>query len=112
MPRLFIDDGYTLQFTSKPTTHHEPITITYRPPVYKAVMAYDRSTVGTPEDQAAGMVELLAGHVVSWNVEDADGKPIEPKKEVFASIRDWLLLKQLAGAITESSIKAAADAKK
>ena len=81
MPRLAIDDGYTLEAATKPDfggmSNLPVVTYRYRPALPDALgeWRYAARLAASGKAEVDATAKLVADHLVSWDVTDAAGKP-------------------------------------
>lgn len=71
MKSLLIEDGYTFEAEIKPEGIRPGVIFRFRPATTAEVAAYQERAGREPLD---AMVQLLASHLVAWDVVDAAGK--------------------------------------
>lgn len=62
-----LNDGYTLMATIV-IDNHPPLTITYRPALAEKVYDWLAARAMTGKDRLAGVMRLLNGNLLSWDV--------------------------------------------
>jgi hypothetical protein len=75
MPSCLIDDGYTFSGQVEPIGPWPAVAFRFRPALADRVQQY-LDDCGRAKGRADAIVALLKDHVVSWDVEDALGKPV------------------------------------
>lgn len=100
MPAKKIDDGYTLPFATLPYVCDAAgnfvyeglpvVTGTYRPPTYRQLNTYrfDYNRAKTADEEVKLTTEFIAARLVSWDMQDADGKPVPVDEHVAAFLSD------------------------
>ena len=94
MPRLVINDGYTLPFSTEPGPTNLPVVSgKYRPALFDAMSAwrYDLRMAATGKAEADATAKFLADHLCEWDVSDPHGKPLPPTAEIIRKVPEPIL---------------------
>lgn len=113
MPRVLIEDGYTLTAKTEPRGRLPEVKFSYRPALARRVMKYESAlALGNtyPEAFTDELIGLVAEHVTSWDVEGKDGTA-KIDKDTVAKVPDPILF-QMAKTITGFLAELAVDEKK
>lgn len=86
MPRLLIDDGCTLDGVVPATARTPEVRFRYRPALPEAVYEVQHAMKAGGRQEAAGVVAILAAHVVSWDVEGTDGHTVPVTPEMLKKV--------------------------
>jgi hypothetical protein len=102
----FIDDGYTREQLLPATTERPAVHFEYRPMLAAERRRLSRQTVrlgacgpGGAEAAASLAIAALAARLVSWDVMDDEGRPLEISAETIAALEPGLF-EQVYSAVT------------
>lgn len=76
MPRVFINDGLTLDRTITPSDDYLPVKVTFRPPLADALMKHEELTEFPGVQRVDAVFSFVAAHLVSWDIVDQNDKPV------------------------------------
>lgn len=77
MARVLIGDGYTIDGRFPGKGYVPPVDFKFRPALPEVVYGFLRSKRDTGKEAIKATTDILIAHLVSWDVEDKDGSPVE-----------------------------------
>lgn len=111
MPRLSLNDGYTLDGTADHAGY--TLTYAYRPALPDAIEAWRHAVrgAGSGSAEVEATAKLVRDHLVSWDLTDKDGKPAPLSVDVVRRLPEPFLNAVLKAVTTWAGPKMEADAK-
>jgi hypothetical protein len=108
---LLIQDGFTLDGDIPARGPYPAVAFRYRPALAEDVYEYTQARVDSGKKRLEATVAIVAKHIVSWDVEDGDKKPVPITPATLARVPQPYLDAMLDHVTGYAYVGQAADAK-